>query len=122
VARVVDAVGGQQLVGAVVVERCPLELEEQQLGLDRRALLLHALHERADLRVRRVDAEAQHRVVARARGELGDLLQLGHRGGEPRAGQVGDTPSVGVGERLRALGGLVDKAVRAGVALAVDEW
>ena len=122
VARGVQAVGGHELVGALVVERRPLELEEQQLRLDRRALLLHALHERADLRVGGVDAEAQHRVVARARGELGDVHQLGHRGGELRRGELGEAAGVGVGEGLRALRGLVEEAVGAGIALAVDEW
>jgi hypothetical protein len=60
--------------------------------------------------------------MAGARGELGDLLQLGHGGGELRPGQLGDAACVGMGKGLGTLGGLVDEAIRAGVALAVDEW
>ena len=40
VAAEVEALGGEQLVGALVVERGPLELEEQELRLDRRRVLL----------------------------------------------------------------------------------
>src|SRR5262249_1065148 len=38
-----EPVRAQQLLRAAVVERRPLELEEQQLGLDRGRLLLHLL-------------------------------------------------------------------------------
>ena len=99
VARGVEAVGGHELLGAGVVDRGPLELEEDELRLDRRALLLHALHERADGRIGGVDAEAQHRVVAGARAELGDLLQLAHRCRERRRVELGD--AAGVARRRR---------------------
>ena len=122
VAGRVEAVGGHELVGALVLQRGPLELEEQQLRLDRRALLLDALHERADLRIGGVDAEAQHRVVTRARRQLGDGHELGHRRGELVGAELGQAPGVGVGKDLRALRGLVEEPVGAGVALAVDEW
>ena len=118
----VEAVGAHELLGLGVVEGCPLELEEQQLGLDRRALLLHALHERADRGIGGVDAEAQHRVVAGAAGELGELLQLADGGGERGRVEVGDAAGVGLGERLRARRGLVEQPVGARVVLAVDEW
>jgi hypothetical protein len=121
VARGVQAVGGEQLVRAIVLERRPLELEEDELRLDLRALLLDALQERAERRVGGVDAEAQHRVVAGPRRELGDLLQLGDGGGEGGGLEVAEAAGVAVGEGLRVLRGLVEETVGAGVVLAVDE-
>ena len=37
-------------------------------------------------------------------------------------GELGEATGVGVGEGLRALRGLVEEPVGAGIALAVDEW
>ena len=59
VAAEVQALGGEQLVGARVVERGPLELEEQELRLDRRRLLLDPLVERAAGGVGGVGREVQ---------------------------------------------------------------
>jgi hypothetical protein len=39
----VDPVGGEQLVGAVVLQRGPFQLEEEQPGLDARLALLELL-------------------------------------------------------------------------------
>jgi hypothetical protein len=88
VARGLQAVVLQQLLDALVVQGRPLELEEQQLGLDLRALLLHARHQRAVGRVGGVDGEAQARIGPGAADEVDDRLQLGHRGREPRAVEV----------------------------------
>ena len=106
----------------LVAERRPLELEEEELGLDRRALLLHALHEGADRGVGGVDAEAKHRVVAGTRGELGDRLQLVHRRDERGRFELLDAAGVCLGELLRAGCGLVEQPVGARLVLAVDEW
>ena len=42
-----DAIVREERIGCCVVHRCPLELEPDQLGGDRRRPLLHTLHERA---------------------------------------------------------------------------
>ena len=66
VAGEVEPVGGEQLLGALVVERRPLELEEQQRASrspSPRSCTL--LQQRAARRVGRVGGEAQRRVVAR---------------------------------------------------------
>ncbi len=121
VAAALQALGGQQLVGERVVQGRPLELEELQRRLDRGRLLLHALHERADRRVRRVDAELQRRVGVRQADELGDARQLVHRGDEARAVERGDPPDVGGREGLGPFGGLVEQAVDPGRALTAHE-
>ena len=70
VAAEVQPVGGEQRLGALVVERRPLELEEDQRGLDLRAALLHALQQRAALGVGGGRREVQHRVGAGAADQL----------------------------------------------------
>ncbi len=121
VAARVEAVGAEQLVGALVVDRGPLEVEEEELRLDRGRLLADPRDERAVRRVDRVDGEAQVRVVARAGDELGDRLELGHRLGEPGAVEPGDVSRVAPGERRRPLVGLGQHAVGPLGALAVDQ-
>ena len=121
VARGLQAVGAQQLVGALVVDRRPFELEEEQLGLHRRGLLLDAREQRAVGRVGGVDGEAQHRVVAGAAEAIDDRLELGHRGGELGAVELGDAARVGLGEARGALVGLGQQPVGALGALAVDQ-
>ena len=70
VAAEVEPVVGEQRLGALVVERRPLELEEDQRGLDLRAALLHELQQRAALRVGGGRREVQHRVGAGATDQL----------------------------------------------------
>ena len=122
VARGLQALGGEQLVGALVVDRRPFELEEEQLGLHRRALLLDAREQRAVGRIGGVDGEAQHRVVAGASQPIDDRLELGHGGGELGAVEFGDAARVGLGEARGALVGLGQQPVGALRALAVDQW
>ena len=69
----------------------------------------------------RVDREAQHRVGAGAAEAVDDRLELGHGGGEPGAVELADLARVGLGEARRALVGLVEEAIGAFRALAVDE-
>ena len=121
VARRLQPVGAQQLLDAVVVDGGPLELEEEQLGLHRRAALLHARQQRAVGRIGRVDREAQHRVGAGAAEAVDDRLELGHGGGQPRAVELADPAGVALGEARGALVGLVEEAVGAFRAVAVDQ-
>ena len=58
----VEPVAGEQLLGPVVVEGGPLELEEQQHRLERGPPLLDPLHQGAALGVGGVGREAQLRV------------------------------------------------------------
>ena len=102
VASEVEAVGGQQLVGALVVEPRPFELEEQQRRLDLRPALLDLLEQRAARRVGGVAGEVEHRVRAGAPELLLDRLQLAHRGDEPGPVELGDLAGVGRGERVGA--------------------
>ena len=74
-----ELVGGQQLLGLLVGDLVPLELEEQERRLDRRRALADLLHQRADLGRERVDRERERRVGAGAPGEFGDRLELAHR-------------------------------------------
>jgi hypothetical protein len=121
VARRVEALGGQELLGPLVVQRGPLELEEDQLRLQASALLLHALEERAVGGILRVDGEAQRGEVARAAGQVGDGLQLGDGLGEPGPVQLGHAPGVALGEDRGALAGLLEEPVGACLTLAADE-
>jgi hypothetical protein len=121
VAGGIKALRLQQLLGARIVERGPLQFEEQKLRLQLRAALLDALQQRPVGRILRVDGEAQRREVPRAPGQVGDRLQLGDGLGEARPVQLGDAARVALGEDRGALGCLVQQAVGARLALAADE-
>ena len=95
--------GLEQLVGTLVRHEVPLEVEEEQLRLDRRAELARLLEQRAARGVGRVERVAQHRVRTRAPAEVVDLGQLVHRLGQLGHVQLGDTAAVALGERLGAL-------------------
>ena len=103
VAGEVEPVGGQQLLGALVVEGRPLELEEQQRGLDPGRALLQLLEQRAAHGIGGVEREAQHRVGAGAAEQVLDRLELVHGGHEPGTVDLGDLAGVGGGERVGAL-------------------
>ena len=118
VAAEAEVVVREQRLGALVVERRPLELEEDQRGLDLRAALLHQLEQRAALRVGRCGREVQHRVGAGAADELLERRELAHRAGERRPVELGDLPRVGLGERVRALLRVVQQRLDAGSSLA----
>jgi hypothetical protein len=111
VAAEVQAVGRQQALGVLVVERCPLELEEQQARLDRRALLLIALEQRAVLGRGGVHREAQVRIGARTGGEVLDGAELAHRLDQPGAIERGDLAGVALGERIGARLGVGEHTV-----------
>ena len=95
--------GGEQLVGTLIGHEVPLELEEEQRGLDRRSLLTGLLHQRAPLGVGRVEREAQHGVGARPSGQVVDGGQLVHGLGEALGAQVRHRAAVALGEGLGAL-------------------
>ena len=102
VAAEVELGRGEQLLGAVVVEGGPLELEEQELRLDLRRALLHELQQGAALGVGGRGREVEHRVGARAADELVERGELAHRGGEPGAVERGDLAGVLLGEGVGA--------------------
>ena len=121
VAGRVQPVGAQQLVDAVVVHGGPLELEEEQLGLDPGGAFLHARQQRPVAGIGRVDREAQHRVGAGAAEAVDDRLELGHGRGQPGAVELADAARVGLGEARRALVGLVEQPLGPFRAVAVDQ-
>ena len=82
---------------------------------------MHAREQRAVDRIGGVDREAQLRVGADAADEVGDLLQLGHRGGELGAVEFIHATGVALGERRGALVGLGKESVGALGPGAVDE-
>ena len=116
-----DLVGREQLLGPLVVELVPLELEEEQRGLDLRAALADLLEQGAALGVARVDGEPERRIAAGPADPLEDLLELAHRGHEAVDVQVGDLAAVGLGERLSPLARLVEERQRSLGAGAVDQ-
>jgi hypothetical protein len=99
----VEVVMGEQLVGARVVDLGPLELEEQQLRLDRRRALLHPLVERAARRVGGVGREVQAAERAGARDDLLQPAELAHRLLEAGAVELGDVARVALREAVGAL-------------------
>src|SRR5829696_4937120 len=117
----VEPLGAEQLLGPLVVERCPLEVEEEQRGLDLRPALAHALEQRAARGLLRVSREPQHRVRAGAARELLDLGERALRRDEALAVELADPPLVLLGEDARPPGGQVEQALDARLALAVDE-
>ena len=121
VAARLQALGAEQLLGALVIDRRPLEVEEQELRLDRGGLLVDAREQRAVGGVGGIDREAQLRVGADTADELGDALQLVHRGGQLGAVELGHAARVALGERGGALVGLGQEAVGSLGPGAVDE-
>ena len=113
--------GLEQLVGALLGREVPLELEEEQVGLDRGAELAGALHQRTALRVGRVEREAQHRVGAGAAGQVVDRGQLVHRRGEPVGVELGHRAAVALGEGRGALARLAEHLLHALGTAAADE-
>ena len=92
---------GEQLLGAVVVDRDPLELEEQELGLDRRRLLARALRERAARLVGRVRGVAELGVRLGARDAERMRSDLGGRLVQPGGVELAELAAVALAERLR---------------------
>ena len=106
---------GEQLLRAVVVDLDPLELEEQQLGLDRSPLLACALGERAARFVRGVRGVTELRVGLRARDDGVDALGLGRRLAQAGRLEPRDLAAVALAEGLRVGEGAVEVAGEARV-------
>ncbi len=117
----VQTLGGEQLVGAVVLERRPLELEEDQPRLDGGPLLLHAREQGAARRVGRVRREVQHGVGADAADDLREPGELAHRLDQAGAVELGDAAGVALGERVGAALGVGEHGVDGGLAGAVEQ-
>ena len=107
----VHAVGGEQLIGAGVVDRDPLEVEEDESRLDRGGALRSVLEQRADRRVLGVGGEAQVRVVECSPDDLGEPTKALHRVAQARAVELAD-PALELGGDLdRDPVGLVEQRV-----------
>ena len=93
------------------VERRELEPEEEELRVDRRALLRQARHERSALRVGHVRREPEVRVVDRARERRLDPLALLDRLAQIAGAQLRDAAVVLLAERgRRSLGRVLRRA------------
>ena len=112
----VEAIAGQQLLGAVVVEGGPLELEEEEHRLERGRPLLDALHEGAAVGVGGVGREPQLGIGRGPADELVDLRELTHRGGEACGVDLGERAPIGLGEGGGELVGPVERLVDTGGA------
>ena len=111
---------GEELGGAVVVDRGPFELDEDELVVDRGGLLLGARDQRAVRRVGGVDGEAQARVRVGATDEIADRGELVHELGEAGGVELGDAAAV-LGDLTRLRVGFGEERVDARFRLAVDE-
>jgi hypothetical protein len=121
VAREVEPLGRQQLLRAGVVECRPLELEEQELGLELGGPLLHLLQERSAGGVGGVGGELQGGVGAGASELVLDRGELLHGADQARPVELGDLAGMGAREGVRAAGGLVEQPVDPGGPVTVDQ-
>ena len=121
VAAEVEAVPREQLVDALVWQRRPLELEEQQRRFQCGAALLRELEQRAVLRVGRVCGEAQRRVRPSAPREVLDRGELLHRRPEVAGVELFELARVARRESLRALERLGEALLDALRPLSLDE-
>ena len=119
VAAEVEPLGREQLLGPLVVDRNPLELEEEQLGVDRRRPLGGGLQERADRRVGGVGGKPQVGVVERPADEIADRGELPHRGAQAGSVELADLALVGCGElrgsQIGAVEERLDRCLGAGL-------
>ena len=104
----------EQRRGRLVVDRGPLEAEEEQLGLEARGLLAQLRDERAAGGVGHVGGEAHVRVVEGARRDRLDPLVLVDRVGELGRRQGRDLAVVAVAEGAVGCLGLCE--------VALDAW
>ena len=79
VAAELELVGFQERLRLIVGNLVPLELEEDERGLDLGAALLNLLEERPALRIGGVDREPERRIRTRPADLVEDLLELSHR-------------------------------------------
>ncbi len=121
VAAELEFVGCQQLLGTLIVDRRPLELEEQELGLQLRGSLLHVLEERATRGIGRIGGEAQRGVRTGLADQLVDLRERSHGRGQPLGIELADATLVALGEGVRLRQGLGELTLDAGIRLAVDQ-
>ncbi len=95
----VEPVGGKQLLGSLIVDLDPFELEEDEASLDLGGPLRGTLEECADRRVLGVGREPEVGVVECPSNELGDPCQTLHRLHEPRSVEF-THPALQVGGEL----------------------
>ena len=93
-------VGSQQPLHRLLVERGPLQLEEQQRGLDLGLALLHPLQQCTVGRVRCVGGEAQRSVGAGSADQVVHLRELLHGCAHTLAVELRELSSMALGEAL----------------------
>ena len=98
-----ELVGGEQLLGAVVVERDPFEAEEDERVLDLGDAVARERREVVRLDVGRGHAEAEVRVDLEPRELLLELVGLVEQRAQAGCVELGDRAAVARGEVLRAL-------------------
>ena len=114
VAPALELVTRDERVGLVVLERSELEPEEEELGVDRRALLGEARDERTALRVGHIRREPEVRVVDRTRERRLDPFALLDRVSQVGRAQLGDASVVPLTKRGGRCLGCFD--------IALDAW
>ena len=112
----------EQLIGALVGNLVPLEVEEEQLGLDPGGELARLLHARAAPGIRRVEREAEHGVGPGTPREVVDGAELLHRLRQLARVELVDSAAVSLGERLAALARLVQHRLDGLGPAVVDQW
>ena len=112
VAPVVERRVGEQLLGRLVLDRGPLEPEEEELRLEARTLLTELCHERTARLVGHVRGEVHVREVESARRDRFDPLALVDRRGEVGRGEARDVAVVPVAEGRGGNLGLGEVALR----------
>src|ERR1039458_1571547 len=117
----VQSLSLQQLLSALVTQRGPLQLEEQQCRSNLGLTLLHFLQQCAVRRSGGVCGETQDGVGAGPADQLVDDGQLGHRLPQARAVELAELAGIALGECLRPRQGVLQPALDAGLALPVDE-
>ena len=106
---------GEELADPLVVQRGPLQLEEDELRGHRRGAFLHRHHLCSALGVRGVLGEPQHHVVAQPAEQLLQLRGAVHQGGEPCRVEPGDAAS-GPGELVDEDVGFVEQLLDRGTS------
>ena len=120
VARLFKPIGLQQFGCALVINFCPLQLEEDELCFDPRRQFLHARHQRAVGWVLGVGGKAKVGVVTGAADEVADDRQLGYRQRQARAVELIDLAGVALRERGGAAVGVGEQLVALGWAASID--
>ena len=121
VAAEVQVLAREQLLGTLLRQRRPLQLEEQQRRLDRGRALLRLLQQCAVGGIGGVGGEAQGGICAGAADQLVDHGELLHRLLQAHSVERAELAGVARGERLRPLQGIAQPPLHPVRTLTVHE-